>query len=50
MVFMFQASSNTLKFAGNSMTKTSTFEAPFQVVVPEGEIPVKPKPVRILAP
>jgi hypothetical protein len=49
-VFMFQESMSTLKFSGTSIFHTSTFAAPFQVGMPEGPLPVKPSPVRMLAP
>jgi hypothetical protein len=49
-VFMFQESMSTLKFSGTSIFHTSTFAAPFQVGTPEGPLPVKPSPVRMLAP
>ena len=50
LVFMFQESRTILKFEGISITLACTLAAPSHKDAPEGEYPVKPKPVRMLAP
>lgn len=49
-VFMFHESRRTLKFGANSMFAMSTFAAPVQSDTPDALYPVKPSPVRMLAP
>lgn len=49
-VFMFHESKRTLKLGASSICITFTFDAPPQVDSPFGPNPVKPRPVKILAP
>ena len=49
-VFIFQESRRILKLGGHSINGILTFAAPSQQLLPEGVKPVKPRPVRMLAP
>ena len=49
-VLMFQESSKVLKFEGSSTSSILMFVAPSQRDSPDGPNPVKPSPVKILAP
>ncbi len=49
-VFMFHESRMPLKLDGNSISRGMTLAAPVQVDLPLALKPVKPKPVRMLAP
>ena len=50
LVFIFHESRRTLKFEGNSIFVTETLAAPSQSDAPVELYPVKPRPVKILAP